>query len=974
MGIFEKEQEELLNYDAHAFIYFAATLLIFILVPWSYYLIDRIRNPKPAIEMDFEARGMAKTGEKVRRIKTTAMETKRMAALDGARRTRWMGGVRMQTIVCVFLWCCLFVTMSQIRDAPANLKTFDPYQILGIESGADTHAIKKAYRQKSLQHHPDKDKDNPLAPVLFQQVSKAYAALTDEAARENYEKYGNPDGPVQMKVGIALHPALLVKEYQLFVLSIFFFTIFAVPFSIVWFCLRGSNVASTNGVCSETVKIFQACIDAEVKINDGPGLLTASAEMRKLPGGDIWPLIQAMTLSHPEPIESGSLIMFIADPLSGRRGRVKTCPPPGSHNDQYEVEVWPQDKPPQGPEDVEIKKVHSRSFHAAEPRFDCPFSDAIIRRGTAILWGHMWRLHKDMEMDVKVELTARLLETPKLCRAMIAIAVGGEGDRSGFLNVASGLIKLQRCLVQALDFDANPLLQLPYVTKVPPKELPSLREVVESGGSEAVLKKIGNYTPNQIVDIQEFCRNAPLAELTCTVEVADEEEISESDIATLKVTLTRKNLGKDEAAGPVHAPLYPGPKFEEWWIIIYDSVGRRMVSAEPILGTSRVETVNVNFMVPRHGDFRWKVYAMCDAYMGLDVACDANFKAVRKNEVNREIFIHPEDAEIKTFFEELVNGLQEEEQDSDSEDEDEVSKKKPKVVEAKDDEEEEAVKPVEDKKEGPADSDEEDEEAAQIPDGVFYQVTDPTGQYLHREPSEEKELRRGCLPFGTVIRGFEGDDRPEGWMEVSLGTDVWVKLDGGVDEDAEAGKPQWPLKSLGGLYEQPLSHLVKSYAPIVIVRRWMKKTEMEITPEDLLQVRNMDNSRARIYIEDLICRHLGEEKFEKLLDGAEALIAKFATRIEKARGYFSTANGIIWHVSPDGTVRGLNEEGGRISDKVQVTDDNKNMFLGPFVLDETKTCPCIHWLRKDDPDKSWTWARDNSLQTRVRLVTGEKKS
>ena len=47
--------------------------------------------------------------------------------------------------------------------------------------------------------HFSEDKENPLAPVLFQQVSKAYSALTDEAARKNYEKYGNPDGPVQMK-------------------------------------------------------------------------------------------------------------------------------------------------------------------------------------------------------------------------------------------------------------------------------------------------------------------------------------------------------------------------------------------------------------------------------------------------------------------------------------------------------------------------------------------------------------------------------------------------------------------------------------------------------------------------------------------------------------------------------------------------------------------------------------------------------
>eukprot|EP00434_Breviolum_minutum_P038657 symbB.v1.2.034298.t1/scaffold4403.1/size40110/2 len=196
------ENEQLLSYDGHAFLYFALTILSVILLPWTYYLIKAILFPRPSAELDFESGGASKPdGCEVQLCKTSFMEARRRNGLAIAKAKRFRGANLMQIIGLILGWLLMVRVLFELKDAPTELRTFDPYDILGVSRGAELREIKKAYHVKSLQHHPDKDKDNPLAPVLFQQVSKAYAALTDESARKNYEKYGNPDGPVQMKAG-----------------------------------------------------------------------------------------------------------------------------------------------------------------------------------------------------------------------------------------------------------------------------------------------------------------------------------------------------------------------------------------------------------------------------------------------------------------------------------------------------------------------------------------------------------------------------------------------------------------------------------------------------------------------------------------------------------------------------------------------------------------------------------------------------
>ncbi|CAN9502237.1 unnamed protein product [Ophioblennius macclurei] len=69
-----------------------------------------------------------------------------------------------------------------------DILQMDLYGLLGIESTATTKEIKKAYRQKALTCHPDKNPDNPSAAALFHQLSQALEVLTDAAAKAAYDK------------------------------------------------------------------------------------------------------------------------------------------------------------------------------------------------------------------------------------------------------------------------------------------------------------------------------------------------------------------------------------------------------------------------------------------------------------------------------------------------------------------------------------------------------------------------------------------------------------------------------------------------------------------------------------------------------------------------------------------------------------------------------------------------------------------
>lgn len=67
----------------------------------------------------------------------------------------------------------------------------DYYEVLGVQRGASAEEIKKAYRKKAIQYHPDKNPGDKEAEDKFKEAAEAYEILSDDNKKARYDQYGH---------------------------------------------------------------------------------------------------------------------------------------------------------------------------------------------------------------------------------------------------------------------------------------------------------------------------------------------------------------------------------------------------------------------------------------------------------------------------------------------------------------------------------------------------------------------------------------------------------------------------------------------------------------------------------------------------------------------------------------------------------------------------------------------------------------
>ena len=193
-------------------------------------------------------------------------------------------------------------------------------------------------------------------------------------------------------------------------------------------------------------------------------------------------------------------------------------------------------------------------------------------------------------------------------------------------------------------------------------------------------KGLADFTAEQKQDVFKTCELLPDLSVESKVYVDDDEDdkVYEGDLCTVQVTLTRNNLEDGEKAGLVHAPRFPFPRREAWWVALGTKEGK-IISIDKVTSAEKVVEHKIKFLAPRKGQYDFDLYVMSNAYIGFDHKDSVELTTLDAS-VLPEYKIHPDDAELDdepTLFEEMMNANieddsdSEEEEDSDDESEEE---------------------------------------------------------------------------------------------------------------------------------------------------------------------------------------------------------------------------------------------------------------------------------------------------------------
>ena len=669
----------MLEYDNSAFYYFAITCLFFYLIPGSYYVLTELN------EAFFKGNSKAlkaRTGAETSKASNLKKNTREFARL----RT-WSFIINLILLIIAFV---LFAILVSNVISNGEVQRFDPYQILGIDAEATTSEIKKSYRKLSLKFHPDKNPGDKVAEEMFMKIAKAYESLTDEAARENYMKFGNPDGKQSLEVSIGLPVWLLENPKVVMVLYLIAMCVI-IPIGVgLWY--SNSKQYGEKNITYETYSRFYQLITEQHRVKMLPEafgsaeechrIYTAAAENKddysKL-YGKMRAKMHRPRFEQP-PILQTNLLLH-AHVL---RMRDELTPSMNKHLDSI-LEIFPELV--EGMIEIAFQRRWLQTTIAT-----IKFSQCVIQG----LWhdsSSLLQIPYITEAEVK-HMTRGGKKSVKTLRDYLLIK---DEDKKGLNDLKEN----EKADVLMVCDEIFPRLNVTYKLFVEDDEEEDFgddyEELTGNVSAATTTEKEDDDSESSAV-VKSKSGGASMTKYTASKEAREAisgDSIYEGDLITLRININRENVEEGEEAPFVHAPHFPRPVKEFWWAVLTDKpkpaaknapeVPVTIYAIEKITKQDKNVVHELRFGAPpKAGTYAVEIHLLSNCYMGLDMSEVIEFNVAEASELP-EFIPHPEDVALDdepTMFEQMMAANQDDDS-SDEEGDDDEDEDDKKVVSAK---------------------------------------------------------------------------------------------------------------------------------------------------------------------------------------------------------------------------------------------------------------------------------------------------
>ncbi|CAL4954921.1 unnamed protein product [Urochloa decumbens] len=263
-----------------------------------------------------------------------------------------------------------------------------------------------------------------------------------------------------------------------------------------------------------------------------------------------------------------------------------------------------------GEEELIERLVHHQRFSIEKPKYGDPHVKA-----NALLQVHFSR-HTAVG-NLAADQREILLSSHRLLYAIVDVI-----SSNGWLSLALNAMELSQMITQGMWDRDSVLLQVPHFTKElvrrcqenEGKPIESIFDLAEMGIDE--MRDLLQLSNSQLQDIIEFFKRFPNVDMA--YEVCEGDDISAGDNVTVQVTLERDMMNLPFEVGPVHAPMFPKPKEEGWWLVIGDSSTNHLLAIKRVALQKRA-SVKLEFSAPADaGRKDYMIYLMSDSYLGCD--------------------------------------------------------------------------------------------------------------------------------------------------------------------------------------------------------------------------------------------------------------------------------------------------------------------------------------------------------------------